>query len=101
MKVLVVADELEPYGGSERSQVDVTEGLVARGHTVDLLYRGGGSFEERYRQACRSMTRIATLRGREGQRFHRAPRVRAALGARRAAADVDVVYLNDDRHARR
>ena len=99
MKVLVVADELEPYGGSERSQVDVTEGLVARGHTVDLLYRGGGSFEERYRRACRSMTRIATLRGREGQRFHRAALLRAALRARRAAAEADVVYLNDDRHA--
>jgi glycosyltransferase involved in cell wall biosynthesis len=99
VKVLVVADELEPYGGQERSLVDVTEGLVARGHTVDLLHRGGGSFEERYRRACRSMTRIATLRGREGQRFHRAALLRAALGARRAAADVDVVYLNDDRHA--
>ncbi|HZB72600.1 MAG TPA: glycosyltransferase family 4 protein [Acidimicrobiales bacterium] len=99
MKVLVVADELEPYGGQERSLVDVTEGLVARGHAVDLLYRAGGSFEERYRRACRSMTRIATLRGREGQRFHRAALLRAALGARRTAADVDVVYLNDDRHA--
>ena len=99
MKVLVVADELEPYGGSERSQVDVTEGLVARGHTVDLLYRGGGSFEERYRRACRSMTRIATLRGREGQRFHRAALARAALGGRQASAEADVVYLNDDRHA--
>ena len=99
MKVLVVADELEPYGGSERSQVEVTEGLVARGHTVDLVYRDGGSFEERYRRACRSLTRIATLRGREGQRFHRAALVRAALGARRAAAEADVVYLNDDRHA--
>lgn len=99
MKVLVVADELEPYGGQERSLVDVTEGLVARGHTVDLLYRTGGSFGDRYRTACRSLTRIATLRGREGQRFHRAALLRAALGARRAAADVDVVYLNDDRHA--
>ncbi len=77
----------------------MTEGLAARGHTVDLVYRGGGSFEDRYRRACRSMTRIATLRGREGQRFHRAALVRAALGARRAAAEADVVYLNDDRHA--
>jgi glycosyltransferase involved in cell wall biosynthesis len=99
VKVLVVADELEPYGGQERSLVDVTEGLVARGHTVDLLYRRGGSFEERYRRACRAMTPIATLRGREGQRFHRAALLQAALGARPAAADVDVVYLNDDRHA--
>jgi glycosyltransferase involved in cell wall biosynthesis len=99
VKVLVVADELEPYGGSERSQVDVAEGLAARGHTVDLLHRAGGSFEERYRRICRHVTRIPTLRGREGQRFHRAALLRAALGARRAAADVDVVYLNDDRHA--
>jgi glycosyltransferase involved in cell wall biosynthesis len=99
MKVLVVADELEPYGGQERSQVDVTEGLVARGHTVDLLYRRGGSFEPRYRAACRSLMPIPTLRGREGQRFHRLALARAALGARRrAAGDVDVVYLNDDRH---
>jgi glycosyltransferase involved in cell wall biosynthesis len=99
VKVLVVADELEPYGGSERSQVDVAEGLAARGHTVDLLHRAGGSFEERYRRICQHVTRIPTLRGREGQRFHRAALLRAALGARRAAADVDVVYLNDDRHA--
>jgi glycosyltransferase involved in cell wall biosynthesis len=48
---------------------------------------------------CRSVTTVPTLRGREGQRFHRAALLRAALGARRAAADVDVVYLNDDRHA--
>lgn len=99
MKVLVVADELEPYGGQERSQVDVTEGLVARGHTVDLLYRTGGSFEPRYRAACRSVAVVPTLRGREGQRFHRLALARAALGARGAARDVDVVYLNDDRHA--
>ena len=80
MKVLVVADELEPYGGSERSQIDVAEGLAARGHTVDLLHRAGGSFEERYRRICRHVTRIPTLRGREGQRFHRAALLRAALG---------------------
>jgi glycosyltransferase involved in cell wall biosynthesis len=48
---------------------------------------------------CRSLTTVPTLRGREGQRFHRAALLRAALGARRAAADVDAVYLNDDRHA--
>nr|MBA2625886.1 glycosyltransferase family 4 protein [Acidimicrobiia bacterium] len=99
MRILVVADELEPYGGQERSQVDVTEGLAARGHEIHLAYRAGGSFEERYRRVSQSMTLVPTLRGREGQRFPRAALARSALAAKRLGAPADVVYLNDDRHA--
>lgn len=93
LRVLLLADELQPHGGSERSQVEVAEGLAARGHEISLLYARPGPFLDRYTGFARTTRRLPATQD-DGRRrtdaLLAAGAARAAVLARRC----DVVYAN-------
>lgn len=99
MRILAVADELDPHGGQERSQLEVSAGLAARGHAVDLVYRSPGAFLERYAGFTASMHQVPILRGQRGAGSSWPRLVATAARASRYGRAADVVYLNDDRHS--
>ncbi|WP_176819065.1 glycosyltransferase family 4 protein [Quadrisphaera sp. DSM 44207] len=91
-----MADELQPHGGAERSQVDVAEGLARRGHAIDLVHRGDGPFRRRYERFATSITRVGAVQG-DGSRRTDAQLLAAAVRCAPTAGRVDCVYVNSAR----
>lgn len=96
LQVLLVADELDPHGGAERSQVEVAEELARRGAQVDVLYARPGAFLPRYEAFARSLTRVPAAQG-DGTRRTDAGVLLACVRGTRAAGRADVVYANSIR----
>lgn len=92
MRILTVANHLGSLGGLERTQLVCCQGLVGRGHSVDLVYVSEGDFTDVWRAISRSMHRTETTLPRRG---HTLSSIRAVASALRAARRLrpDIVYV--------
>jgi glycosyltransferase involved in cell wall biosynthesis len=93
VRVLVVAENLEPIGGLERLQFDISRGLVARGHQLDLAFLRYGSMLPAWRAISGTQVHVPAVR------FVRTPGMRGAAHFFQAIArcrrlNFDVVYVH-------
>ncbi|TIC79365.1 glycosyltransferase family 4 protein [Nocardioides sp. GY 10127] len=93
MHVLVNVNALGPVGGVELSTLQVSRGLVERGHRVSVLYRRGGEHTEEWREVATHLQQVPSFdcAGLSAPLdvWRLAPAVRAAARWR-----PDVVWLN-------
>ena len=98
MKILVNTDTFEPLGGVELSTLQVTSGLVSRGHECHLLYAaGGGGLEAPWRSVAASMTRVPGFTVAAARPWRTAHHLPPAIRAARRVAP-EVVYANRAEH---
>lgn len=97
MRILTVANDLVPFGGLERAQLDIARALAERGHRIDLVHTREGSLTADWDSCATTRTRVASTRilPREPIRS-----VRTVTGLRQAIRTVepDVVYVHHYRH---
>jgi glycosyltransferase involved in cell wall biosynthesis len=98
VKILVNTDTFEPLGGVELSTLQVTSGLVARGHDCHLLYAtGGGGLEAQWRSVATSMTQVPGFTVAAARPWRTAHHLPPAIRAARRVAP-EVVYANRAEH---
>ncbi len=96
MRLLVPVDSLRPRGGVERSTLEVTERLAARGHEVLAPYREDGELRPRWEQVAD----LRPVRGFAWTRRSALPdtwRLRGSLAGLRAHHP-QVIWLNRAEH---
>lgn len=93
MRILVTANYLDAAGGLERTQLTNCKGLARRGHSIDLVYVQGGTFERDWEDTAETMTRITSTLPRRADPIRSSLDAAAALrAARRGRPDVVYVY---------
>lgn len=97
MRVLTVANDLEPYGGLERMQLEIHQHLRARGHVTVLAHTREGSLTAAWEACADRRTRLATTRV-QPRRPGQALRALRGLDALARATRPDVVHLHHYRH---
>jgi glycosyltransferase involved in cell wall biosynthesis len=93
LRVLVVEEELALHGGQERSYLDVSRGLAARGHEIHLAHRTGGDAEGEWQRVISGSERIGTTMVHPPGALHSLVQL-VASSRRVAASRPDVVYVN-------
>jgi glycosyltransferase involved in cell wall biosynthesis len=96
VRLLVPVDSLRPRGGIERSALEVTEALAARGHTVLTHYREGGALRPRW-EAVAELQQIRSFAWRRQSAPADSWALRGALNGARAFAP-DAIWLNRSEH---
>jgi glycosyltransferase involved in cell wall biosynthesis len=97
VRLLTVANDLAPFGGLERSQLDVVGGLAARGHQVHLVHTREGSLTDAWDEVATTRTRAASTQVRPGAPRRSAQAV-ATLTRRVRDVEPDVIYVHHYRH---
>lgn len=93
LRILAVEEELELHGGQERSYLDVSGGLAARGHEIHLARRTGGDAELGWKRVISGDVQIDTTMVRPPA-VVRSARALLRSSRRAAACRPDVVYVN-------
>jgi glycosyltransferase involved in cell wall biosynthesis len=97
VRILTVANDLVPYGGLERMQVEIHEQLAARGHENVLVHEVDGSLTPRWERCTVHRRQVASTRllpRRPGRSIRGLVGLREAITATRP----DVVYVHHYRH---
>jgi glycosyltransferase involved in cell wall biosynthesis len=93
VRILTIANRLDPDGGLERTQLTNCSGLQRRGHVLDLMYVQDGAFGPRWRDITTSMTQVTTTLPRRAELLRSSHSVASALRqARRQKPDVVYAY---------
>lgn len=96
MRILVPVEHLGPLGGAERSTLEISEELAARGHTFVVAYRTLDSFADRWLALGADLVPVAFLRSELATRHHPVRMLVNSLRcARRLASQKpDLIYCN-------
>ncbi len=97
MRLLTVANDLVPYGGLERMQLEIHQHLAARGHVNLLIHGREGSLTGAWEDVTEKRRRVVSTLVAP-RHPHRAARTLAAIDRFVAETRPDVIHLHHYRH---